>query len=438
MIRPVFCSLEEWDSILNYYRPNGMSKTWYLKEEGKLDFPKMWGIWNLVNTENENELFDEDTFVSQVTPPYNTDLVKFLTEKQITKDNISHLYLIHVFDPNFFRRNRNIGFKCISEKYIQDVRDNKCNIVLIHGLEGYSGSLNNDDLEIIDSWIKELGLSQKNIHYISGNLLIDKIAQEKNLEFNCYPLSFFDSWINYEKLPEQILSFKPQDTNNLFLSYNRNPREHKIFLLSLLLEKDMLSKGLISLGEFDVPFPERAKPSVNLLSDLAPFIIDKPMNINWANDVTYNDFERTFISLVTESLVLDTCLFLSEKIWKPISLGHPFITFGNYKTLEYLHSLGYRTFDKWIDESYDNEIDSYKRGSMIADEIEKFKNKTLEELQEIRKEMNEVCEHNFNLFRKVTKEKYAHSNGYMDVLQPLIKIFIDIRDKNFYKEKKLI
>ena len=37
----IICSLEEWDSILNYYRPNGSSKTWYLKELKQLHLPNM-------------------------------------------------------------------------------------------------------------------------------------------------------------------------------------------------------------------------------------------------------------------------------------------------------------------------------------------------------------------------------------------------------------
>jgi hypothetical protein len=40
----IIFSLEDWDTVLEYYRPNGSSKSWYLAEEGKLDIPKMWVI----------------------------------------------------------------------------------------------------------------------------------------------------------------------------------------------------------------------------------------------------------------------------------------------------------------------------------------------------------------------------------------------------------
>mgnify|MGYP000082165856 CR=1 FL=1 len=46
------CSLEDWDTIFDYYRPNGSSKSWYLRETGKFDYPKTWGVWNLFDIES--------------------------------------------------------------------------------------------------------------------------------------------------------------------------------------------------------------------------------------------------------------------------------------------------------------------------------------------------------------------------------------------------
>ena len=39
---------------------------------------------------------------------------------------------------------------------------------------------------------------------------------------------------------------------------------------------------------------------------------------------------------VTESLVDDGTLFFSEKIWKPLMVGHPFLLYGNQYSLKYL------------------------------------------------------------------------------------------------------
>jgi len=65
----IICSLEEWDSIINYYRPNGSSKTWYIKELRKLTRPLMWGDWNIYT--ESGEMFDIGIFQSIITPYYS-------------------------------------------------------------------------------------------------------------------------------------------------------------------------------------------------------------------------------------------------------------------------------------------------------------------------------------------------------------------------------
>ena len=65
----IICSLEEWDSIINYYRPNGSSKTWYLNELNELNRPLMWGMWNLFS--EDGKLFDVGIFKSLVTTEYS-------------------------------------------------------------------------------------------------------------------------------------------------------------------------------------------------------------------------------------------------------------------------------------------------------------------------------------------------------------------------------
>ena len=90
-------------------------------------------------------------------------------------------------------------------------------------------------------------------------------------------------------------------------------------------------------------------------------------------------YSETYINLVTETF-FGPNVFLSEKIFKPISNLQPFIVLGDYRMLAELRKLGFKTFEPFIDESYDEEIDPYKRMEKIEIEIEKLKNKTIEEI----------------------------------------------------------
>jgi nucleoside-diphosphate-sugar epimerase len=415
----VICSLEEWDSVFDYYRPNGASKSWYLKETGLFDYPKAWGVWNLFNIENNNRVWGDDVLKENITPQYNSDIN--YVEKNSLK-NKKHLYLINVYDNQFFNKNKEIGFKCISEEYLEDVRKGYCKIVMIHQFEGYSGmNIYNNDLEVIDKWIKESNLPDDGVHYIHGNLLVDEVRKERGLKFKCHPISIFDSWVDYRLLKDEIVKFKPKDEKYLLLSYNRNPRPHRVHLVNELIKNDLFGRGKISLGKFS-PYGEYED-----LSKMTPIEIDRTLDINWAVNIEIPDYESTFISVITETLIDTSILFMSEKIWKPIVAGQPFILLGNLRTLSYLKEQGFKTFDKWIDESYDLEPDHHKKIEKIVNELNKFKTKTIEELIEIRKEMYDVCLFNRNRFVEIIKNKYDYDgHGWSDNKKPIVEILKSI------------
>lgn len=418
----IICSLEDWDTLFDYYRPNGSSPSWYLKETEKFDYPKSWGVWNLFDIENGNKVWEDNILRENILVSYLSN-INYNEKSNI--GNKKHLYLINVYDNKFFNKNKDIGFKCISEKYLNDVRDGRADIVMIHQFEGYSGmNIYNNDLEVIDGWIKDSKLPDDCVHYIHGNLLVDEVRKQRGLNFKCHPISIFDSWIDYRILKNEIVNFNPIDEKYLMLSYNRNPRPHRIHLVNELIKNDLFTKGKISLGKFE-PHDEYDK-----LSAMTPIEIDRTLDINWAANIEISDYESTFISVVTETLIDTSILFMSEKIWKPIVVGHPFILLGNVNTLSYLKDQGYKTFEKWIDESYDKEPDHHKKIDKVIQELNKFKSKSLEELMEIRNEMYEVCTFNRNKFVEIIKEKYDYDgHGWSNNKKPIEEILRKIWKK---------
>jgi hypothetical protein len=427
----IVCSLEEWDSILGYYRPNGSSKTWYLKELKKLSRPLMWGDWNLIN--EQGEFFSHGMLKGSITPMH-TNKLNYVPYENI--GNQSHIYIINVYSWSFFSDNLEIGFKCISEKYLKDIKEGKSKILMLYLYEGYSGSKGNFDLEIVEKWRIDSNLPENSIYFVTGNYLIEDIIKEKGLKYQGRPIHYFEPWNKYED--NEIVKFKPVDNKFLFLSYNRNPRPQRIQFLLFLLKEKLFDRGLVSLNNLIYPpMPDDNIDDYNYLKNNAPFIIDHryDLTFNLACNITKEDYERTFISMVTESLVDDDTLFFSEKIWKPIMVGHPFIIYGNQFTLKYLKSLGYRTFDKWIDESYDEIYDRVHRAQKIVSELKKFENKTTEDLMVIRGEMEEVCKFNKEHYNILYNKKYGEDNINKDLENIFIEVWEGI---NKDKTKKLI
>ena len=427
----IICSLEEWDSILNYYRPNGASKTWYLKELKRLSRPLMWGDWNVFN--EQGEFFDHGMLKGSITPMHNNKIT-YLPYESI--GNQSHIYIINVYSWSFFSDNLEIGFECISDKYLKDIREGKSKILMLYLYEGYSGSKGNFDLEIIEKWRVDANLPENSIYFVTGNYLIEELIKEKGLKYIGKPIHHFEPWNKYEE--SESTKFKPIDDKFLFLSYNRNPRPQRIQFLLLLLKEKLFNRGLISLNNLIYPpMPDDNVDDYDYLKNNAPFIIDHryDLKFNLACNITKEDYERTFISMVTESLADDDTLFFSEKIWKPIMVGHPFIIYGNQFTLKHLKSLGYKTFDKWIDESYDEIYDRVHRAQKIVSELKKFENKTIEELTTIRVEMEETCRFNKEHYNILYNKKYGEENINKDLENIFLEIWENLQEK---KETKLI
>ena len=87
----------------------------------------------------------------------------------------------------------------------------------------------------------------------------------------------------------------------------------------------------------------------------------------------------SYIYIVTETN-FENDIFLTEKICNPMAVLQPFIIFGAYGYLKYLQSLGFKTFDGFIDESYDDIKNNEQRYVKVCSEIERISNLPLEQL----------------------------------------------------------
>lgn len=106
-------------------------------------------------------------------------------------------------------------------------------------------------------------------------------------------------------------------------------------------------------------------------------------------------YSETYVNLVTETF-FGKNVFLSEKIFKPLSNLQPFIVLGDYGTLAELKRLGFKTFEPFIDESYDLELDPKIRIQKIETEIEKLKRKSIDEIHNWYYSIKDILIHNQN------------------------------------------
>lgn len=118
-------------------------------------------------------------------------------------------------------------------------------------------------------------------------------------------------------------------------------------------------------------------------------------------------YDQSFVDVVTESRFAQPTGNYSEKTYQAIQYKRPFILAAPPNTLKYLKEQGFKTFSEFWDESYDDEYDHGKRLIKIFDLIDYIGNKSIEELTEILKQMEDILEFNYNHF----KENKANKNG---------------------------
>ncbi len=200
----------------------------------------------------------------------------------------------------------------------------------------------------------------------------------------------------------------------------KNKRSYRLYLISQLTEKNLLRYGFVSAplldkniikSEFNNIYSYLSKESKkhilkNLYENAYPLILDSDIDYSSASaDIISEEFACGALwHIVTETVFYENKLHLTEKIFKPIVIRRPFILVGSPGNLKYLKSYGFKTFDSWIDESYDEIQDNDLRLEKITTEIEKLCELSLSELEQMHFDMTEILDYNYNHFYGKFKE----------------------------------
>lgn len=152
---------------------------------------------------------------------------------------------------------------------------------------------------------------------------------------------------------------------------------------------------------------------VTMLDSVAPLTFDVDLKsklsihdkfqIEFSDQNTEQSYKESFCAIVTETRFFQSTTGLTEKTINPIINKKFFITAAPPETLKYLKTFGFKTFDKWIDESYDSEHDHIKRLEKIFDIIDYINSKSIDELREIYNEMQPVIIHNLKTLQVIGK-----------------------------------
>jgi len=113
--------------------------------------------------------------------------------------------------------------------------------------------------------------------------------------------------------------------------------------------------------------------------------------VNLSKIIPISVYNQTAYSVVTETNAENDFVFYTEKIVKPILAQRLFIAVAGYHYLKNLRSMGFKTFDCVLDESYDDVADNRLRYQMACEQILKLSQMPQ---QEVLDKIKPIVEHN--------------------------------------------
>lgn len=377
---------------------------------------------------------------------------KVLNNKElIVEKSFYNLFLPHVCEE-FRNETNNVAINCFPPffdelckktlvDYIQSkIQNNDTRIYFDNAYEGHVFSC----LPGIYKLIKLANLNPKQCYFITAAMNAEKLHEaycnENNIsnKINIKVLNSWERHIQHTSPRREIENheYVIEVKEKLFLCFNRIFRMHRMALLGLLYKENLVKDSYYSyfpnftyggFVEHDINLLKnflvsRLPKSADIISQEYqkhysefPLLLNnpdaKPTNYISEDDLKY--YKNSYFSLVTETFFFnetnpgfDECsVFFSEKIFKPIICKHPFILVGRPKSLYYLKKLGYKTFEPFINESYDLIENDEQRLLAIVEEVSRLSKKPDKEWLKFLADVKDIVMYNFeNLINKKLKD----------------------------------
>lgn len=194
--------------------------------------------------------------------------------------------------------------------------------------------------------------------------------------------------------------FGRMQLGRILLAYHLENFHKDLSHVSFLCEQNFLQHEVYAFEEFFEDISEwwnrrsrSVDPSVNLHHSFGQF--DWPQNI-----VTYPSVAQLFqIEIVSET---DYCRLgdYTEKTWRALAIGKPFILLCGPGSLKLLRDLGFETFSPWINESYDSCADDIVRIQHIQQEIDRLAKLDAAQWQQTMLALADIAQRNYKFYHQ--------------------------------------
>lgn len=241
-----------------------------------------------------------------------------------------------------------------------------------------------------------------------------------NSELNSKDLNWFEKygmigayWFAHAAIARDWFRYAEYDnfqrssfSSKSFLIYNRawsGLREYRIKFTELLIENDLVNHCKTNFNPVDQQqhwlSHQFANPRLQpLRNDLDQYFSSTDAQAIASASYCAKDYSDTDLEVVLETVFDDSKWHLTEKIFRPIACGHPFILASTPGSLQYLRQYGFRTFGEYIDESYDSIVDPVERLEAIVNCMNSIARLDQSSRKKLLENLKFICDYNKKLF----------------------------------------
>jgi len=259
-----------------------------------------------------------------------------------------------VRNPDSFNTLLNIPIKVI-----QSVQHGICRIAIISIIEGDSFiTAHWNAFKALHHDMEQRSLPNGSVVVVSGNLKLNEEYQQWCKDANVYPKLEIQAGIEWDaktayKEDDLVIDkvLRNWSTIALFNSLNRAPKAHR-------------NKHVLWLEEHNFV-------KDNLVSGLGHYVdVQSPIEHSLGNVCNRDIYENSLLSIITESHFKEPGLFITEKTFRSIAIGHPCMVLGQPGILDYFDSIGINLRLPGLNTVYDSVQDPTMRFNIFHDTIQ--------------------------------------------------------------------
>ena len=230
---------------------------------------------------------------------------------------------------------------------------------------------------------------------------------------------FFHGWaaLDWYRGYDKTFLIKPiaeRAPTKTFLAPNRiiaGERRHRLEMLYHIFKQNMTDNHISCPAVCpveNISIVDAARPLVAQYPDIQDVFASQQLPINFAGETDhpmhscwlslFDQAADSLLYLVTETVATGRRHHITEKTFKPIAIGMPFVLVATAGSLEYLRSYGFKTFGHVWDESYDAIQDDHERIRAVASLLQTLCDLSIDERLALWQICRETIEHNWNHF----------------------------------------